>query len=72
VRGNWRLGLLAGLVLVAAVAAAVAIIVTRGGEGPSHPSVLNEPTKARQARPFTAQRDPRFDPYPLVRERHDK
>jgi len=71
-RTHWRLVLLAAFILLGAVAAGVAIIVTRRSEGPSHPPVLNEPTSARQARPFTAKRDPRFDPYPLTRERHEK
>jgi len=29
-------------------------------------------TKAREARPFTAEPDPRFAPLPLEREKHGK
>jgi len=36
------------------------------------PKLLNEPTKAREARPFTTNPDPRFDPLPLEREKHGK
>ena len=39
---------------------------------PSGPKLLNEPTKAREARPLTTQPDSRFDPLPFEREKHGK
>jgi hypothetical protein len=39
---------------------------------PRGPKLLNEPTKAREARPFTTKPDPRFDPLPFEREKHGK
>jgi len=36
------------------------------------PKLLNEPTKAREVRPFTTAPDPRFAPLPLEREKHEK
>jgi hypothetical protein len=37
---------------------------------PSQVEVLNEPTKAREIRPFTTSFDPRFDPLPIEDEGH--
>jgi hypothetical protein len=54
------------------------LIVLAGGafaflrQQPRGPKLLNEPTKAREARPFTTKPDPRFDPLPLEREKHGK
>jgi hypothetical protein len=36
------------------------------------PKLLNEPTAAREVRPFTTAPDPRFAPLPLEREKHEK
>lgn len=68
----WRRGLLVAVAILALVAASVAIALAREDRGPSHADLLNEPTKAREARPFTTQRDKRFDPYPLEREGHEE
>jgi|GEM_PF-3735374 len=36
------------------------------------PRPLNQPTKAREARPFSTEPDPRFAPLPLEPEKHGK
>jgi hypothetical protein len=38
----------------------------------SGPRLLNEPTKAREARPFSGEPDPRFAPLPIEPEKHGK
>jgi hypothetical protein len=61
--------------------AGLAIAIVIGGAmlgavflwGPERgPKLLNEPTKAREVRPFTTEPDPRFAPLPLEREKHEK
>jgi len=54
-----------------AVLAAVAFFVVRQ-RVPTGPRLLNEPTKAREARPFSAEPDPRFAPLPIEPEKHGK
>lgn len=39
---------------------------------PRGPKLLNQPTKAREVRPFSTQPDPRFAPLPLEKEKHGK
>lgn len=39
---------------------------------PRGPKLLNQPTKAREVRPFSTKPDPRFAPLPLEREKHGK
>ena len=39
---------------------------------PRGPKLLNQQTKAREARPFTTKPDPRFDPLPFVPEKHGR
>jgi hypothetical protein len=39
---------------------------------PRGPKLLNQQTKAREARPFTTKPDPRFDPLPFEPEKHGK
>ena len=58
------------IVIVGGTAGGIAI--ARRSNAPSHPKVLNEPTKAREVRPFSPKKDARFDPLPLERERHER
>ena len=39
---------------------------------PRGPKLLNQPTKAREVRPFSTKPDPRFAPLPLEKEKHGK
>jgi len=39
---------------------------------PEGPRLLNEPTQAREVRPFSSEPDPRFDPLPIEPEKHGK
>jgi len=39
---------------------------------PRGPRLLNEPTRAREVRPFSTAHDARFDPLPLEPEKHGK
>lgn len=64
---RWAL-VLVGLAIV--VGAALAFLTLR--KAPHGPELLNEPTKAREVRPFTTAPDPRIDPLPYEREKHGK
>ena len=67
-RGRLRRSLLVALCLVVLVGGALAVVLQR--RRPRGPALVNRPTRAREARPFTTRPDPRFDPLPLERERH--
>jgi hypothetical protein len=62
------LSLCVGIALLSAV---VVLLVIRQ-RTPSGPRLLNEPTKAREAREFSKEPDPRFDPLPIEPEKHGK
>lgn len=56
-------------VILLATAVTLLVVRERASRGPR---VLNEPTKAREVRPFSDKPDPRFAPLPLEREKHGK
>lgn len=58
------------LLVLLILIAGIMILVLR--QQPSGPKLLNEPTKAREVRPFTTTPDPRFDPLPFEPEKHGK
>lgn len=60
---------LGGLLVVLVVAVGIFFVLGRKASGPR---LLNEPTKAREARPFSTEPDPRFAPLPFEREKHGK
>ena len=53
------------------VFSAVALLVLRQ-RTPRGPQLLNEPTKAREAREFGKESDPIVDPLPIEPEKHGK
>ena len=59
------------LALVALAVVVTGVLVLRQ-PAPSGPRLLNEQTKAREVRPFSAEPDPRFDPLPFEREKRGK
>jgi hypothetical protein len=61
--------ILIGLLVVLFGGVVVLLTVRRHPRGPR---LLNQVTKAREVRPFTTERDPRFDPLPFEREKHGK
>jgi hypothetical protein len=67
--GPGRRFLLAALFVLLVGAAIAAVRLRRQPRGPE---LLNRPTRAREVRPFTTQRDPRFDPLPFEREKHGR
>jgi hypothetical protein len=69
-RGTRPFALAALLVLIIGVFGALWSVYAR--RQPSGPRLLNEPTKAREVRPLTTERDPRFAPLPLEEEKHGK
>ena len=64
--GRW---LAAALVAVVVVVAGVLLLRQ---PSPSGPRLLNEQTKAREVRPFSAEPDSRFDPLPFEPEKRGK
>jgi hypothetical protein len=70
-RTNHRLRFWLGLsVLVIMLAAATFFAISQ--RPPEGPRLLNEPTQAREVRPFSSEPDPRFDPLPIEPEKHGK
>jgi hypothetical protein len=63
----WRFGVVVAIALACAV---VVLIVLK--RSPGGPKLLNEPTKAREVRPFSPKPDPRFDPLPIEPEKHGR
>jgi hypothetical protein len=59
-------------VCLAIAALAVATLFVLRQRSPSGPRLLNEPTKAREVRPFSTEPDPRFAPLPIEPEKHGK
>ena len=66
--GRRTLLIVAVILLVGGAAAALAV----RRKTPRGPELLNQPTKAREVRPFTSKTDPRFDPLPYEPEKHGK
>ncbi|MEA2162990.1 MAG: hypothetical protein QOK37_1117 [Thermoanaerobaculia bacterium] len=58
-------------VVVVVVFSAAALVVVRQ-RSPKGPRLLNQPTKAREVRPFSERPDPRFAPLPIQPEKHGK
>jgi hypothetical protein len=68
---RWR-AILAGIALVLlAAGAAVYAMAVQNARGKA-PKALNQPTEAREVRPFSTKPDKRFAPLPFEREKHDK
>jgi hypothetical protein len=59
------------LCVVVIVFSAAAFVVVRQ-RAPKGPRLLNQPTKAREVRPFSQKPDPRFAPLPIQPEKHGK
>lgn len=55
-----------------AVLLVAAAIFYETKRAPQEPHLLNEPTKAREARPFSKEPDARFAPLPFEREKHGR
>jgi hypothetical protein len=68
--GRWRRLWLWLCVGVAALSAAAFLVIRQRAQ--SGPRLLNEPTKAREAHPFSPEPDPRFAPLPIESEKHGK
>lgn len=66
---NRKLGLIAAV--IAALAFVVVAVVLQRIRSPHGPKLLNLPTKAREATPFTREPDPRFEPLPEEPEKHE-
>ena len=64
-----RLYLVLATLFALLIAGAIVFSLMRKPRGPE---LLNLPTKAREARPLTAEPDPRFDPLPFEQEKHGK
>jgi hypothetical protein len=64
---RWRYWIVVGL--IALVIGGVFAVFRRAPRGPA---LLNQPTKAREERPFTTEPDPRFAPLPFEPEKHGK
>jgi hypothetical protein len=65
---RWAL-VIVGLAIAVGVVAYAFVALRKPVRGPE---LLNEPTKAREVRPFTTDPDPRFAPLPLEGEKHGK
>lgn len=68
--GSRKPWLFAGAVALL-VCIVIAAVVVRS-RGPHGPRLLNLPTKAREATPFTREPDARFDPLPSEPEKHEQ
>jgi hypothetical protein len=66
---HWRLAA-AAVVVLALAGAGIGVAIAHQNQDRSHAKLLNKPTKAREVRPFSTKRDPRFAPLPLEREKH--
>ena len=69
-RGRGRGSRLVVLVCVVLMCIIVGVVLVR--RQPRGPKLLNQPTRAREARPLTTEPDSRFAPLPLEREKHGK
>ena len=69
---KWSWAIIGLVVVMLLLLIGVMSFIAQRNKTAAGPRLLNEPTKAREARPFTAKPDPRFAPLPLEPEKHGK
>lgn len=68
---GWRpLSILIVVLVLMGAGMVYALDMKRNRDGA--PKVLNQPTEARQVKPFTEKPDKRFAPLPLEQEKHER